>query len=140
MSAEENKRVVERFAEEWNKGNVEGALALAADNIVDHNPMPGQLPGKEGMRQALVSFKKTFPDIKLNNDFVIAEGDRVVDHGVARGTHQGDLMGIPASNKPVSIEYTDIYRVANGKIVEMWHAEDMLGMLQQVGASPLTSH
>ena len=140
MSAEENKRVVERFAEEWNKGNLEAVLALVADNVVDHNPMPDQAPGKEGMKQSFAMFKNTFPDLKLNNDFVIAEGDRVVDHGIARGTQKGELMGIPASNKPVAIEYTDIYRVANGKIAEIWHVEDMAGMMQQIGASPLTAH
>ncbi|MEW5717847.1 MAG: ester cyclase, partial [Chloroflexota bacterium] len=121
MSTEENKRIVERFAEEWNKGNLEGVLALVADNVVDHNPPPGQPSGKEGMRQGFAMFKNTFPDLRLNNDLIIAEGDRVVDHGVARGTQKGELMGIPATNKPVAVEYTDIYRVANGKIAEIWH-------------------
>ena len=133
---EGNKAIAYRFAEEWNKGNLEGAVALMDENIVDHNPGPGQAPGKAGAKQSLAAFFTAFPDLKITNDFVLADDDRVVDHGTARGTHKGNLFGIPATNKPVEITYTDIYRIANGKIAELWHIEDVPAIMVQIGAMP----
>ena len=131
---EGNKAIAERFAEEWNKGNLEGALALIDENVVDHNPAPGQAPGLAGARQALTAFRTAFPDLKFTTEYVLADGDRVVDHGTARGTHKGNLFGIAATNKPVEFTYTDIYRIANGKIAEIWHIEDIAMAMQQIGA------
>lgn len=131
---ESNKAVAQGFVEEWNKGNLEGALAFIDDNVVDHNPAPGQAPGKDGARQALSGFLTAFPDLKFYNDYVLAEGDRVVDHGTARGTHKGNLFGIPPTGKSVEFTYTDIYRIANGKITEIWHIEDIVMAMQQIGA------
>ena len=131
---EDNKAVAQRFADEWNMGNLEGALALIDENVVDHNPAPGQAPGIAGARQALTAFLAAFPDLKFHTEYILAEGDRVVDHGTARGTHKGNLLGIPATNKPVAFTYTDIYRIANGKIAEIWHIEDVATAMQQIGA------
>ena len=137
MSIEENKAITHRFYENWNKGNMEGVYALFASDIVDHNPGPGQAAGIEGLKQALDLFKNAFPDSQLKLEHLIAEGDKIVDHGTFRGTHTGEMVGIPPTGKPVSITFTNIYRIANGKIVEAWHIEDILGIMQQIGVMPM---
>jgi predicted ester cyclase len=53
-----------------------------------------------------------------------------------RGTHKGDLMGVPPTGKPISMSGTSIIRVAGGKIVESWAHPDFLGMFRQLGVSP----
>ena len=67
---------------------------------------------------------------------LIAEGDKVVTRWRARGTHQGELMGIPPSGNPVEVTGITIHRIEGGKVVETWANYDALGMMQQVGAVP----
>lgn len=67
---------------------------------------------------------------------VIAEGDKVVDRWTMRATHTGPFMNMPPTGKQVTFTGMDIARVENGKIVEYWHQQDGLGLLQQLGVIP----
>jgi predicted ester cyclase len=67
---------------------------------------------------------------------VIGEGDKVVVRVTARGTHQGQLMGIVPTGKHVAVTGIGIYRIADGKVAEAWVNRDLLGLLQQLGAFP----
>ena len=137
MSTEENKQLLCRFVEEWNRGNREGVYALFAQDYVDHTPQPGQAPGVEGLRQALGRIFDAFPDSQLTLERLVAEGDMVADFGVLTGTHKGNLFGTPSTGKKVAIHYLDIHRFKDGKIVEAWHLEDLLTALRQIGAIPV---
>ena len=66
----------------------------------------------------------------------VAEGDLVVSHIVGRGTHEGELFGIPPTRKEVETDGIVIHRVRDGKIVEYWSVVDVAKVLQQVGAMP----
>jgi predicted ester cyclase len=137
MSVEENKAIVRRYLEEvWGKGDVALQSELLDPNVVDHNPLPNQAPGIEGQRQAVNLFMSAFGNTRMTVDSLVAEGDKVVDHWTWSGTHQGDLMGIAPTGKTVTITGTDISRLVNGKIVEIWHVEDIFGLMQQLGAIP----
>ena len=135
--SEENKALVRRFYEEvMNRGNMAVVDELSAPNIVDHNPMPGQAAGPEGFKQFVGMFRSAFPDLNVTADDVIAEGDKVVARTTMRGTHRGEFMGIAPTNKQVTVSGMDMVRIANGKAVEVWHIDDALGMMQQLGAIP----
>jgi steroid delta-isomerase-like uncharacterized protein len=137
MAAEENKAIARRYIEEvWGKGDVAAERELLAPNFVDRHPVPGFPDNREGHHQTLVMFRNAFPDLRMSLEFLVAEGDKVVDHWTARATHQGDLMGMPATGKQITITGSDVLRIENGKIAEIWHEEDMLGMMQQLGAVP----
>lgn len=136
MLVEENKKVIRRWVEEWNRGNREGVYALFAQDFVDHTPQPGQAPGVEGVRQGLGRFFDAFPDSQLTLELLVAEEDKVTDCGVLTGTHKGSLFGIPPTGKRVTICFLDIHRFKDGKIIEGWDLEDLLGALQQIGAIP----
>ena len=69
-------------------------------------------------------------------DEQLAEGDLVASRWTGRGTHQGELMGIPPTGKQVTVSGITISRVKNGKVVEEWSNWDTLGMLQQLGVVP----
>jgi predicted ester cyclase len=64
---------------------------------------------------------------------LIAEGDKVVCRFTASGTHQGEFMGIPPTEKRVTIMKIHIYRIIGGKIVECWGLFDQMGLMQQLG-------
>jgi predicted ester cyclase len=88
------------------------------------------------MKQALPMFRAAFPDMRLTEEDMIAEGDRVVDRVTVRGTHEGELMGVLPSGNPVEFMETHISRIADGKIVERWGQWDAMGIMQQIGAIP----
>ena len=66
----------------------------------------------------------------------VAEGDLVVSHIVGPGVHDGELLGIPATNREVETDGIAIHRIRDGKIVESWSVVDVARVLQQVGALP----
>jgi predicted ester cyclase len=134
---ERNKAVVKTFIEEfWGNGRADLATQVIDSNVIDHNEMPGQNQGIEGQKQALTIFRTAFPDLRIKLDLLLASRDHVTDRWTATGTHKGSLMGIPPTGKTIKITGIDISRVVNGKIVEIWHQEDIMSMMQQLGVVP----
>jgi steroid delta-isomerase-like uncharacterized protein len=137
MSAEEHKALVRRFYDEvWNQGRLEVVDELNAPTFVERTPAPGLPPTKEGVKALVAMYRTAFPDTQFTVDDVLAEGDGVAVRWTARGTHQRELQGIPATNKQVTVTGMDLYRLDNGKIAEHWGTWDQLGLLQQLGAIP----
>jgi predicted ester cyclase len=86
------------------------------------------------MKQLVVgTFRGAFPDLKGTPEDQIAEGDKVVMRWTARGTHQGELQGIPPTGRRVTVTGIVISRAAEGKLVESWEVYDALGMMRQLG-------
>jgi predicted ester cyclase len=81
-------------------------------------------------------FRGAFPDTRITIEDQVAEGDRVVTRWTARGTHQGDLMGIPPSGVSGEIGGVTINRISRGKIAATWGSYDLLGLMRQIGAVP----
>ena len=77
-----------------------------------------------------------FPDIRLTLEDMVAEGDKVVYRGSARGTHRGEFMGIASTGKRVTFTSIVISRIANGKFQEDWESFDGMYVLRQLGALP----
>jgi len=77
------------------------------------------------------------PKIRMRVQDLIAEADKVVDRWTQTMPHSGEFKGIPATGKQVTVTGINIVRIADGKIVELWHREDALGLLQQLGAIPV---
>ncbi len=135
MSTEANKAIVRRFVEEVQNGGDLAALdALAAPGYVNHSAPPGVPPDREGLKQLTAMFRQAFPDGRMTIEDMVAEGERVATRKTFRGTHRGELMGIPPTGKAVAIGLIDIVRVADGKVVESWSVADDLGLLRQLGA------
>ena len=138
MSADEHKAHVRRFYDEvWNHGRFEVLDDLNAPSFQDHTPAPGLPPTSEGVKALVAMYRTAFPDTQFTVDDMLAEGDRVVVRWTARGTHQGELQGIPPTNKQVTVTGMDLYRLDNGKTVEHWGNWDELRLLQQLGAIPM---
>lgn len=135
MSTEGNKALDRRLIEEGiSKGNMAVLEELIDRNVNDHSLAPLGLPnGLEGVKQFTKIFLSAFPDLHFTIEDVIAEGDRVVTRSTWSGTNKGDFMGMPATNKPVKVSGVDITRWVNGKAVEHWAVQDMMGLMHQLG-------
>ncbi|TXC97464.1 ester cyclase [Streptomyces sp. ISID311] len=134
MSTEENKRLVRRFYQEIDAGNLDAMDDLVAEDYLDHSPapFPGFAAGREGLKQAFQLFWEATPGTHEIED-QIAEGDKVVTRLTARGVHEHDLPGIPATGSPITMTATVIHRIEHGKLAEKWADKDILGFLQQLG-------
>ena len=130
----DSKSLVRRMYEEaWNQGRLEVIDEICAADYVGIGPYGNEI-GPEAVKRGVASRRKGFPDIRVTIDDLIAEGDKVVAHLTFRGTHEGEFQGIQATGKKVTWSGIWIYRVADGKFVERWHAWDMYGLMQQLGA------
>ena len=131
------KTVARRFTEDlWDKGQFAVADEIIAPDFVDHDPVSGQRPGLAGYKEMVGAFRNAFPDLRVKNEDVIAEGDKVVARWTARGTQTGPLMNIPSTGRQVTLKGIDVLRIEGGKIMERWGEFDALGMLRQLGVIP----
>src|SRR3712207_2812091 len=137
MSTEENnKALVERFVEEfWNEGNTNAADELMALDAEIHMPT-GEVVDVDGLKGFAGTWRQSFPDWHSTLEELIAEGDRVAERCTSRGTHLGELQGIPPTGKRVETPGSVIYRIVGGKIVEFRGQLDMMSLMQQLGAIP----
>jgi steroid delta-isomerase-like uncharacterized protein len=132
--AERNKAVVRRFIEEvQNDKNWDAFDELNADDFINLSAPPGVPSDREGGKMFLAAFLNAFPDCHVTVDDMIAESDRVVTKKTFTGTHTAELNGIPPTGKRVSIQYVDILRLRDGKIIEHWLSMDQMNFMQQLG-------
>ena len=136
MGAHENKVTVRSLIEEaFNKGNLSAVDELIAEAYLNH-AAGIEVRGREGMKGFVTTYRTAFPDYHCTIEDQIAEGDTVVTRWTARGTQEGELMGIPPTGKRVELTGIVVDRLADGRLVETWLQADVLGMLQQLGAVP----
>jgi steroid delta-isomerase-like uncharacterized protein len=136
MLSETNKTVSRRFFEEvFGKGKLNVLDEIIAKDHVNSGSgtLPGLPTGPDGTKQLVTMYRNAFPDVRFTVDEQIAEGDKVVTRWTADGTHQGELTGIPPTNKTSTVTGIAIDRIVNGKIAESWGIFDQFGMLQQLG-------
>jgi steroid delta-isomerase-like uncharacterized protein len=133
-----NKNVIRRVLDEiWSKGNMAVADELFSPNYAHHDPSSPDLgQGPEGEKRRANLYRSAFPDLRFTVEDVIADGDRVVARYSARGTHKGELNGIPATGKQITVTGMTVARIANGKVAESYVNWDALGLMQQLGVVP----
>jgi steroid delta-isomerase-like uncharacterized protein len=123
----------------WGAGKLEVATELYASDYVDHvsrGPESAQVRGPEGIKQAVLMFRRAFPDLTYAVEEELAERDLVMTRFSARGTHDGPFLGVPPTGRTVRYTGMDLNRIAGGKIVESWVNYDALALLQQIGLVP----
>lgn len=92
------------------------------------------------LKQHIALYEASFPGYWIEEEDLIAEGDRVMVRGTVRGIHTGDLMGIPPTGTEVAAPLFIVYRIADDKIVEHWMLVDMPALLRQLGPVPAAAH
>ncbi len=92
---------------------------------------PG-IRSREAFKELFASFFAAFDELHRANEFLIAEGDKVVAYDTYRIKQTGEFAGIPPTDREVTFTGIDIYRIVGGRIVEQWYEMDITGMLQQL--------
>ena len=137
MAIEENKVVVQRFAEEvLQKHNLSVIDDIISEEYVWHGPDGQEVKGPEGFKQLATISLTGFSDGCFTIDAMVAEGDIVAVRYTRTGTHDGEYHGIPPTGKQINIPVAYFYRIADGKIIEARGYSDSLMLLQQLGVGP----
>ena len=85
--------------------------------------MPGRFTGPDGIKRFSRKLRSAYPDYRIAVEDVIADGDRVAARWTLRGTQRGELLGIPPTGQPTTVEGVGWLRFADGKIAETWMVE-----------------
>jgi predicted SnoaL-like aldol condensation-catalyzing enzyme len=135
MSAvEQNKATVTRFNKEFiEAGDVNAFNEIIAPEFLNQTAPPGVPKGPEGVMYFFNHFlKPAFPELEGDIQRQVAENDIVTTHKIFHTVHKGEFMGIPATNKNVTMEVIDIIRLKDGKFVEHWYVLDWQQVINQL--------
>ncbi|HEY2551935.1 MAG TPA: ester cyclase [Streptosporangiaceae bacterium] len=129
------QQLAETFVKMINTHDPDVVDQFEAEGYVNHEAL-FSAEGREANRQFWQTFFAAIPDLSASMEDLVISGDRVVGRFVYRGTHTGELMGIPASGKAVEMRSIDIWRVEDGVFAEHWDEINALQLFQQMGALP----
>jgi steroid delta-isomerase-like uncharacterized protein len=126
------QRLAETFVTMLNEHDPDLVDRFVARDYINHNVFVGD--GREANRRFWAGFFSALPDLTATMEDLVICGDRVVGRFTYRGTHTGELLGIPATGRSVVMRSIDIWRVEDGLFVEHWDELNTLELLQQLGA------
>ena len=122
------------FYEPFNTGDMAVYDEVLAPDWADHPlHVPDQAPGREPWKQIVAYFRTSAPDLNLVNHDILVVGDKVAVRSTFRGTHHGELFGIPPTGKPIEAMAIDFHRIESDQIAETWHVEDYRTVFAQLG-------
>jgi steroid delta-isomerase-like uncharacterized protein len=132
-----NKATVRRLNEELSSSDWE-LISKTIDELVEPDalvraPTPPGVRGAQALKHVFGMLHRTFPDLRITVDDVIAEGDKVVSRNTVTGTHQGEYMGIPPTGKSITYNEIVVLRFDDGRIAETWGVVDVLSQMKQLG-------
>ena len=136
LKLEENKAILNRLAEQFNKKDIIGFENCYSPEVVYHGTGELTNAGRQDFVQFMSAFFAAFPDSNVTVDDLVTESDQVSYRMTIRGTHTGEFMGIPATKKTITVRAIGIARVSGGQIIEEWVNFDEMGMMQQLGVIP----
>jgi serine phosphatase RsbU (regulator of sigma subunit)/predicted ester cyclase len=132
LEEEKNKVLVRRFLEAHAKGDLGAMEEMLAPDFVDHNPIPGEGPGREGYLQSTAEYHAAYSDTRYVIEKQLAEGDEVVTTFAASATHdRGEWMSLVPTGKEFNALLVLIHRIVGGKIAEEWSQGSGLAELTQ---------
>ena len=138
MSGSNNVEFMKTFVEFINSASETLAHELVSPEAIFHVPgRPEPMVGPAGYLAIVGMMRASFPDIQWTVEELISEGDKVAARFTMRGTHRGQFMGVPPTEKAITVQALNIYHLKNGQIIKEYGAPDMLGLLAQIGALPL---
>jgi len=134
----DNKAIVRQLYEEvWNKRRLELFDEIISPSHALHDStLTGSAVGPEAYKRQVTRFVTAFPDLRFTVQDIVGEKEKLAVAWTISGTHKGEYMGIPSTNKKVSADGITIHHIVNGKIMDSYVSWDALGMIRQLGAVP----
>jgi steroid delta-isomerase-like uncharacterized protein len=131
--ASRNEEIVRKWIDEgFSRGKVELADELLADDIVNHTAQPGQGPGRDGVKKAVLALRSAFPDLQIRIADVVAQGDTVAVRDEITGTHSAVYNGVQPTGRKVTVGRLSFYKLKDGRIAEHWSQLDMAVLMRQL--------
>ena len=127
---ERNKALVRRFFAAIEHGDFSVFDEIVAEDYDDH--LAGQTPGRETLKRYFTGLRSAFADLRLPITNIVAEGNLVAVLNSVRGTHKGDFAGIKAKSNRIDAMAFQLYRIADGRLVEHWEVADFLTLMNQL--------
>jgi steroid delta-isomerase-like uncharacterized protein len=132
-----NMALVRKFFEVGpSRGDIVAADALLAPDFSLHVPLPVSGPGIEAINTVITACRAAFGGLNVTIDDMMEDGDKVTCRFTAHGVHTGEFMGIPPTGRKITMTGIEIFRIENGKIVELWGEANLMGLAQQLGMLP----
>lgn len=136
-SGEDNEAAVRAFFAVAEDGNLDALDTIVSPDYVLHDPgSPEEIHGVKGARDLVRMYRTAMAGLRVTIEHQFSDGDYVATRFTARGTHEGEFMGVPPTGKDVTVACMTISRCHGGKVVEEWELSDALGALRQIGALP----
>ncbi|MBT1621352.1 ester cyclase [Curtobacterium flaccumfaciens pv. oortii] len=135
----DTRTAMQRFVEFINTGDASIGRQVISPDAEFRTPFsPEPLRGLEGYLQILAIMRSAFSDVQWRIERLVVEGDSVAARFELRGTHDGDFLGTAPTGLPVAVHASNFYRFADGLIVDEVGQPDLMGLLGQIGALPLS--
>ncbi|TDC02870.1 ester cyclase [Nonomuraea longispora] len=136
-TVERNKETLRRFHDAVSTGDEE-IISRTIDEVVQpdvqiRTPLPIETKGTSAMKEVLAVLHRAFPDLHVEIEDVIAEGDKVVTRNTVTGTHRGEYMGVPPTGRFITYKEILIARFTDGRVAETWAVVDVMSQMRQLG-------
>ncbi|MFJ2703811.1 ester cyclase [Streptomyces sp. NPDC087428] len=136
----DNRAALGRLHEAVNRGDAEliekTIDELFEPDVLIRTPLPVEATGAQALKEVFTTLCRAFPDLHIEVDDMIAEGDRMVSRNTVTGTHLGDYMGLRPTGRPVTYNEIFIFRFVGDRIAETWGVVDVLAQMRQLGVAP----
>lgn len=137
MSEQGNMKYAREVFDSWNSHDPERFVNLVDEKLViESDTLPQTLTGRDAARQFFLVYVTAFPDLHFDIDHMLAVGEYVVTQWTATGTHRGDLMGLPPTNRSAVTHGCSIAEYRNGRPIHDRLYWDSGHLLRQLGALP----
>ena len=134
-AAEKNKEFYRCFIQEvFNEGRLDKLDSFLSPSYIYRDAPPGTPSGAEGIKQIVSMFRTAFPDLKITIEHQVADNDYVCSRTITRGTQKGDVFGISATGKAVTVPGLTMVHIVDGRLAESWVKNDVIGLLNQLGS------
>lgn len=132
--AGDHDALLRRYVSEvWDEGDPAAVERFLDAGYVRHVSPTRPALDRDQQIELLHAFRAAFPDIRLTVEDVIVGDDRLAFRSTMRGTHRGEFLGLPATGRSVEVGLLDIWRIADGKVVEQWGGPDIHDLMRQLG-------
>jgi steroid delta-isomerase-like uncharacterized protein len=133
MPREQNITALKQAAERFKARDLDGHLKLYSNSVAHHGFPKRTRPGVAGLRDHYDSLLKGFPDMRVDTDDLLADGEKVLHRFHFSGTHEGEYLGFPGTGKPVRATGVQIHLFQQGQAVEVWQVMDVYTFLRDIG-------
>lgn len=137
MSADARTIVRSLYEEVWNKRRLELVDEIISPSHALHDPnLTGSAVGPEAYKRQISRFITGIPDLRFTLEDIVGEREKLAVAWTISGSHKGEFMGIPATDKKVAIDGITIHHLVNEKIMDSYVSWDVWGLMQQLGVVP----